>query len=206
MDLTSRYGTLRLTPLEEGILRVQFQKGGMAEFEPGYWNFTPEKPVSWSAREGKSLVEVSAGRLIVRIDKKTGAICFFDKAGKQLLAEKAALPRQIESGASLESWVHFDWPRNEKLFVKGILAEDLEQINQKARYISFGGKQLRMPLLVSEYGYGIGVAAEQTVMCCAIPMYGTYLYTDGMKQIDYYFLYGGDNKKTLELYKKLQRI
>lgn len=64
-------------------------------------------------------------------------------------------------------------------------------------------KGLRMPLLFSEYGYGIGVAAERTVMCCDIPMYGPYLYADGIKQIDYYFLYGGGYKTTLELYKKV---
>ena len=45
-----------------------------------------------------------------------------------------------------------------------------------------------MPLLVSEYGYGLGIAAEETVLCCNIPMYGTYLYTEGDRQIDYYFL------------------
>ena len=81
----------------------------------------------------------------------------------------------------------------------------MERMNQKARYISFGGKQLRMPLLISEYGYGIGAAAEKTVMCCDIPMYGPYLYTEGTTQIDYYFLYGGDYKSTLNLYKKLKK-
>lgn len=203
IDFTSRYGTLRLTPLEEGMIRVQFQKGGLAEFAPGHWNYLPQHPVSWAAKEGKNLVEVTAGKLLVRADKKTGAISFWNQEGKRLLAEKAAIPRQIESGAVLESWVHFDWGRNEKLYAKGVLADDLEQMNQKARYISFGRKPLRMPFLFSEFGYGIGAAAEQTVMCCAIPMYGTYLYTDGMKQIDYYFLYGGDYRTTLELYKKL---
>ncbi|MDO4308732.1 MAG: DUF4968 domain-containing protein [Eubacteriales bacterium] len=203
IDLTGRYGTLRLTPLEDGMIRVQFQKGGMAEFSSGCWNYEPDNPVSWTAKEGRNLVEVATGKIIVRIDKKTGSMSFFDKAGKLLLAERASLPRQIESGALLETWVHFDWQKNEKLFAKGILADNLEPVNQKARYISFGGRQLRMPLLVSGYGYGIGVAAEQTVMCCAIPMYGTYLYTDGMKQIDYYFLYGEDYGTILELYKKL---
>ena len=60
-----------------------------------------------------------------------------------------------------------------------------------------------MPLLVSEYGYGIGVSAEKTVMCCDIPMYGPYVYTEGAKQIDYYFLFGGDYEGILKLYKKL---
>lgn len=203
IDLISNYGILRLIPLEDRIIRVQFQKGRMAEFESGPWNYEAKSPVSWTAKEGKNLVEVATGELTVTVDKKTGALQFFDKKGKGLLREKAALPRQIEAAAASQTWVYFDWPKNEKLSAKGILADDLERMNQKARYISFGGKKLRMPLLVSEYGYGIGVGADKTVMCCDIPMYGPYLYTDGGKQIDYYFLYGGDYNRTLELYKKL---
>ncbi len=203
LDVISSYGTLRLTPLEEGIIRVQFQKGAMAEFEPGYWNYEPEAVVSWTAKEGKSLVEVSTGSVTVQIEKKSGALQFFDKNRKLLLAEKAALPRQMETAGDMQSWVYFDWPKKEKLSAKGMLSDDLERMNQKARYISFGGRQLRMPLLVSEYGYGIGVSAEKTVMCCDIPMYGPYVYTEGAKQIDYYFLFGGDYEGILKLYKKL---
>ena len=81
-----------------------------------------------------------------------------------------------------------------------MLADELERVNQKARYISFGGKRLRMPLIVSANGYGIGAAAEGTAMCCTIPMYGSYLYTQGNGQIDYYFLYGGSREEVLKLY------
>ena len=137
------------------------------------------------------------------VERKTGAVQFFDPQGKQLLTEKADLPRQTETGGLPQHWVYFDWAKSEPLFVKGILADDLERINQKARYISFGGKKMRLPLLVSGYGYGIAPAAEQTAMCCTIPMYGTYLYTEGSTQIDYYFLYGGSLNGVLELYRDL---
>lgn len=203
IDLISSYGTLRLIPLEDAMIRVQFVKGNLAEFEPGHWNYRPEGAVCWTAKEGRTLVEIATEKLTVRIDKRTGALAFFDKKGRLLVAEQAALPRQLESSVTPQSWVYFDWAKNEKLSAKGMLADDLERMNNKARYISFGGKKLRMPLLVSDRGYGIGAAAEHTVMCCAIPKYGPYLYTDGKKQIDYYFLYGGDYGTTLELYKKL---
>ncbi|MDO5425954.1 MAG: 3'-5' exonuclease [Eubacteriales bacterium] len=203
IDLISNYGTLRLTPLEAGILRVQFVKGRLTEFEPGYWNYQPETPVSWTAKEGKNLLEIGTELLTVRIEKKSGALQFYEKTGRLLLAEKAALPRQMETLPTSRTWVYFDWPKTEKLSAKGKMPEDLERIDHKARYISFGGRRMRMPLLLSEYGYGIGVAAEKTVMCCAVPMYGQYLYADGTNQIDYYFLYGGTYEKTLELYQKL---
>lgn len=236
LDLISSYGTLRLTPVEENIIRVQFVKGPMAVFESGYWDYEPESPVRWTAKEGRNLAEITTGKLVVRIDKKTGAIQFFSKQGKLLLSEKDTLPRQLEAaagadagagtagmrgttgaggvtgsggvpgaGSNFRSWIYFNWAKSEKLYAKGMLADDLERMNQKARFISFGGKKLRMPLLISEYGYGIAVAGRKTVMCCTIPMYGPYLYMDGEKQADYYFLYGEDREHTMELYKEVSR-
>ena len=142
-------------------------------------------------------------KITIRIDKRTGAIQFFNKEKIRLLSEKIALPRRIELGATSQTWVYFDWRKEEKLAAKGILDDELIPMNQKARYISFGKKKLRMPLLVSKYGYGIGIAAKNDVICCNIPMYGTYLYTEGMEQIDYYFFYGESYKVILDSYKKL---
>lgn len=203
VDLISSYGTLRLTPIEDAVIRVQFQKGGMTEFTPGYWNREAESTGFWKIKEARSLAELTTGKLSVRVDRKTGALQFFDKQGKLLLAEKASLPRQLETMDTLESWVYFDWQKSETLFVKGLLSDELERVNQKARYISFGGKKMRMPLIVSGLGYGIGVLAEKTAMCCTIPMYGNYLYTEGSAQIDYYFIYGKNQAAVLELYRKL---
>ena len=202
IDLISSYGILRLTPLADDLIRVQFKKGGMAEFEPGCFSAAASQNISWTAKEGRGLVEVSTAGLTVRTDKKTGAVQFLRRDKTLLLAEKAALPRQIDS-MTLETWNYFDWQKKEKLFAKGILADEQLRMSQKAAYISYGGKKLRMPLLISEYGYGIAVAAEKTVLCCDIPAYGPYLYTDGTEQIDYYFLDGGSTAGVLERYRRL---
>ena len=151
-------------------------------------------------RGQEGLAELTTEKLTVRIDKKTGALTFLDKTGKCLLAEKAALPRQMEYSSVAEGWLYFDWPKKEKLYAKGVLDSKLEPMNQKARYISFGQKALRMPLVVSEYGYGIGLASEGTALACTIPMYGSYLYMEG-KQLDYYFIYEGNYERVLEKYK-----
>ena len=203
LDLNSSYGVLRLTPLEDTVIRVQFQKGQNADFVESYWSYETKNQVLWTARAGKSLVEVGTEKITIRIDKRTGAIQFFNKEKIRLLSEKIALPRRIELGATSQTWVYFDWRKEEKLAAKGILDDELIPMNQKARYISFGKKKLRMPLLVSKYGYGIGIAAKNDVICCNIPMYGTYLYTEGMEQIDYYFFYGESYEAILDLYKKL---
>lgn len=202
-EFISNYGTLRLTPVTDEVIRIQFRKSGTAEFAASYWDREPQGTGFWKAKEGKNLAEISTGKFFVRIEKKTGALQFYQKSGRLLLAEKAALPRQAEADGIAQNWVYFDWQKSENLFVKGILPDGLESMNRKARYISFGGKKMRMPLLVSGYGYGIGVAAQRTAVCCMIPMYGQYVYTEGSGQIDYYFLYGGSREAVLELYGKI---
>ena len=204
LDLISRQGILRLTPESEDVIRVRFVSREVPTSGPGAWNFLPDKSVPWTARAGRSLVELSTAKITVQIDKRSGALRFLSRDGRRLLTEKTALPRQVEGGKRVRTWEYFDWQKEEKLSAKGILAEDLERMEHKARYISFGGKRLRMPLLVSKYGYGLGIAAEETVLCCNIPMYGTYLYTEGPGQIDYYFIYGEDYSRILELYQKIQ--
>lgn len=206
LDLISRGGFLRLTPVHDAVIRVRFVSGKTPDTSYGWWNCRPTGPVSWTARAGKSLVELSTARIRIQADRRSGAIRFFDENGRRLLSEQTSLPRQIEAGKTIRTWEYFDWQKSEKLSAKGILAEDLESMDHKARYISFGGIRLRMPLLISQCGYGIAVAAEETVMCCNIPMYGTYLYTEGPGQIDYYFIRGENYREILRLYQLIQEM
>ena len=117
-----------------------------------------------------------------------------------MLSDNKKEPRLVENG---ESWSFFDFEKKEKIKSKGILATDLMDLSLKARYISFGGKPMRMPFILSDKGYGIGVAAEKTALLCNVSMYGQYVYTDVTDQIDYYFLYGGSVGRTIELHKGL---
>lgn len=200
LTLKGAYGTLRLTPLGETVIRVQFVRENEGEFPQGYWDSEPETEVNWSARAGKDTVELATDRLIVRIRKKTGALTFFDRKGRKLLEENPGIPRLLDGRS--RTWTYFQWLREEKLFAKGILAGNQEPLSHKARYISFGGKKMRMPLLYSYRGYGIGIGAGHTVLACDIPMYGTYVYTEGEAQADYSFIYG-DYETVVRQHKKL---
>ena len=145
-------------------------------------------------------VHSRGGKLILRIDKNDGAIQYYDADRNLLVSENPTEPRIINNG---ECWTFFDWEKSEKLKSKGVLATDLMNLTNKARYISFGGRQQRLPLVVSNKGYGIAPATGRTALFCNIKMYGQYLYADGDTQSDYYFLYGGGVGHTLELYKIL---
>ena len=69
-----------------------------------------------------------------------------------------------------ESYVFFDWERSEKIKSKGILHTDLSDLTSKAKYISFGQRPMRLPLIVSSKGYGIAPASARTALVCNIKL------------------------------------
>lgn len=200
LEIASTYGLLRLTPVSDDCVRISFVKGQLTKIHDTYWKPEIAEGIKWTAKESKSAVELSTSKLIVRIEKADGALQFLKSDKTPLLSENRREPRLLENG---EGYSFFDFDKKEKLKAKGILATDLMDVGLKARYISFGGKPMRMPLLLSDKGYGIGTAAEKTVLFCGISMYGQYIYSDVCDQIDYYFLYGESVGKTIELHKKI---
>ena len=200
IDIASAAGLLRLTPITPEIIRVSYVKGVTTKIKNTYWKPKAEETVLWSAKESKSALRVATEKVVVIIDKKTGAMRFETADGTLLLKERTTEPRLIMEN---QTWEFFDWEFSEKINAKGVLSTDLLVLRSKAKYISFGGKPMRMPLVLSGKGYGIGVAATQSVLLCNIKTYGPYISTQGDGQIDYYFIYGGNNEKTIALYKKL---
>ncbi len=203
VDFVSNYGILRVTPITDEIIRVQFVRGQSDSFGDGNWKYTGEEKVSFTTKENTTVCEIATKKLSVCVDKKSGALTFLDKKGVVLFKESGKEPRQIEPELS-KTWNYFEWAKNEKIVAKGILDDDLQQVNGKARYISIGGKKKRMPLLLSQKGYGISVYAEHTVAFCGVGMYGQYICTENETQIDYYVLFGGSNEENMRLYKRLK--
>lgn len=200
VEVTSSYGVLTLTPVTENCIRVSFVKGQMGRLQDTYWKAEVQKGLKWSAKESPSALEVATKKVIVHIEKRDGAIRFLSADRKVLLSEKVAEPRMIDGS---ESWSFFEIDKKERLRSKGILSTDLTEVSLKAKYISFGAKLLRMPLLLSGKGYALAIASEKTVMYCGIPMYGQYIYTEGEGQIDYYFMYEGTVLGNMELCERI---
>lgn len=200
VELTSQAGILKVMPIASDIIRVTFHKGQLAGIEPGYFDRKAAPDTQFKVREKKDMVEITTASLSAVVEKRTGAVQFLTPDGKLLLSEQKTEPRQIEDN---QNWTYFAWEKNEKLKCRGILQTDVMDITAKARYISYGGKNLRMPFILSGKGYGISVVAEDTVLCCNIPTYGNYIYCDKSRQSDYYFLFGGSNERTMDLYQKI---
>ena len=200
VGMASMYGILRITPITPEVIRISFVKGVTAKVQDTYWKPKADTSFPWSAKESKTAVLVETEKLRVMVEKKDGAVQFFTPDHKLVLSEKRDEPRMIDGGMT---WTFFDWSGSEKLKAKGILSTEWLDLTAKARYVSFGGKQARMPLVVSNRGYGIAAAASRTALLCNVRTFGTYLHTAGDGQIDYYFILGKDRDEIIKQYKEL---
>ncbi len=197
--LQSQYGTLRISPVASGILRMTFAKGTTVTGDTHpliVWRKTDR---NWKHRDNGRVVELTTGEVTVQVEKATGAVSYLDAKGKQLLRERKADGRQCDEKGS---WLFLELQKNEQLFAGalGSASQGALKLRGSARYISTGAN---LPFLLSDQGYGLLPATSGDVISCDIPAYGTYLYMDGQTQQDYYFIVGKQQQNILNAYRLL---
>ncbi len=96
------YGLMRITPVAPDIIRVSFVKGVTEKIAATGWMAKAEEAFSWSARESKSVVEIAAGEITVRVDKRSGAVSFWNRENQLLLAENARGAESDRRGGKLD--------------------------------------------------------------------------------------------------------
>lgn len=77
--------------------------------------------------------------------------------------------------------------------------QDSIRLRGSARYIFHETDTGNLPFLLSDKGYGLLLAADGPAICCDIPIYGSYLYTE-QSFIDYYFIAGKRQNTILNAY------
>lgn len=187
LELTNACGVLRVTPISENTVRISFAGEAFEKLSDIPEEIVTASNLKWNYREGKNRVEVTFGKLLLRIDKKTGGISFYTEKEKLLLSESSSMPRQISNSPKNQTWTYFEWSKKEGLKARGAVDQQWLDLKTTAKYISFGVKSKRPACILSGGGYQILVPGGRRVMCCTIPMYGSYLYTEGEAQIDYFF-------------------
>ncbi len=197
--LQSQYGTLRISPVGSGILRITFARGTAVKSDTHPQITWRKIDRSWRYRDNGRVVELTTGEITVQVEKAAGAVRYLDGKGKLLLSERKTESRQCDEKGS---WLFLELQKSEQLFAGTFnpAAQGALKLRGSARYISTG---TGFPLLLSDQGYGLLPASSGTVISCDIPAYGTYLYMDGQPQQDYYFIAGKQQQNILNAYRLL---
>lgn len=185
--MQSRYGTLRLSPVKDDVVRVTFVREGQPEERPHPKASHNTVERAWLYREKETYVELRTDQLTCRVDRLSGAIQYMDRTGKLLLEEKSNECRLIDSTKGGRAWTFFKWKKDEQLYAPGRDEGSPIQLSRGAHWLCMDGSKGQLPAVISSRGYGIVVATDHPVICCDIPVYGSYLMTEGEKQMDYYF-------------------
>ena len=117
IEIATADGTLYVIPITPEIVRVIFVKGIGVKPHKTYWKQKADTAFKWVAKESKSLIEIQTEKLILRIEKKNGAIQYFDADRNLLVSENATEPRLLNNG---ECYTFFDWDKSEKLLNKNV--------------------------------------------------------------------------------------
>ena len=191
----SNYGVLHVSPVNDAVIRVTFGAG--QKIKELFQN--SQTKIKWQQKETREAILINTKEIQLTVDKKSGGISYANAAGKTVLKEKTAPPRQMDV-VKKQNWMYFDWSRSERLSAKGVLKDDRLPLKNTTKYICYGEKSKRFPLVHSNLGYGIAVAADSDVLCCNIPMYGPYISTEHMELIDYYFIIGATEADVINRY------
>lgn len=191
----SNYGVLHVSPVNDAVIRVTFGAG--QKIKELFQN--SQTKIKWQQKETREAILINTKEIQLTVDKKSGAISYANAAGKTVLKEKTAPPRQMDV-VKKQNWMYFDWSRSERLSAKGVLRDDRLPLKNTTKYICYGEKSKRFPLVHSNLGYGIAVAADSDVLCCNIPMYGPYISSEHMELIDYYFIIGATEADVINRY------
>ena len=202
--LQSRYGVLRISPVSSEIIRVTFAVKGQPKEEPNERIALQKTERAWMYKDLSAYVEVATDDIILRVDKKSGAITYMDENGKILLSERTNECRVINGlSGRAKAWQFFDW-KKQNLYSPGIGKQEGLKLSGKAYYISDDRERAELPFLLSDKGYGILIASNAPVICCDISAYGSYFAVEE-QQIDYYFVTGKGQQKLIQNCEKLYR-
>ncbi|MGI4727503.1 MAG: TIM-barrel domain-containing protein [Janthinobacterium lividum] len=160
------------------------------------------------AEAGQNII-INTASLKLSISKTTNAIIYMDKKGMVITAEdaqnKTMKPATIAGISTYNCSTQFTSPKNEALYGLGCHPEDSLSINYKGRNQEMLIKYMTgaIPVLLSTNGYGLlwdNYAASNFYGAEAGNTKFKYTSESG-KEVDYYFFYGPDFDKIINLYR-----
>lgn len=199
VEIIGGYGTLTVIPISDDSVRVLFAKGEIDKLRALPQEIKKVDNLKWSCTESREIIEISTGRLTLKITKKTGAIEFVSKAAGTLLAEKTEPVRQYHGSQDIW-WDYFDWTRKEILSARGEFTAQSDPrqgagsasgdpewrpLTGEVRYVSHGRDSDSPALIMSNKGYQIMIPSGK-ILFCGLPAYGPYLRFES-EYIDYIF-------------------
>lgn len=153
-----KQGTLRLTVLNERIIRVQKQIAGYAQQEELVLTNTFPPFENWTAEESNTTIKIETQYLCALYDKVSENLRFYDKnSGAEILKEKEAHFEQATTGNHWGSSVEQIFETSDEELIGGFGQQADGSCNYKGRFVYLNQYNIisAVPVLMSTRGYGL---------------------------------------------------
>ena len=203
--LQSTAGTLRISPVDRKIIRITFSKES-PQPDDAHAKIALRKPFSgWKYRDTPKLLELKTTEIYLQVEKATGAITYMTVDRHPILAERKNECRLLEKPTygQPRARLFLDWAKNENLDALGTGIRASLPLKNAARYISHNKRVDKLPMVVSNRGYGLVLASDEPVFCCTLPTHGMHVCVENAEVLDYYFIIGKNAEEIVSTYGEL---
>ncbi|HEV2354131.1 MAG TPA: glycoside hydrolase family 31 protein, partial [Puia sp.] len=204
-------GSMQISLLADDVVRVRYSS---LDLLPDKTSLVVGRPSStapdFTVREQGAEILIITGKLIVSVDRSTGAIAYSDPRGSVILAEdglrgKTMKPTTVVGAPTYSCTTQFLSPAGEGLFGLGCHPLDSGAIDYKGRKQDLAIRYMTgaIPVLLSTRGYGL-LWDNYSVSEFDGTAPGRYSYTsESGAMVDYYFFYGPAFDHIIDSYRKL---
>lgn len=185
--------TARLVCMELGnlILKVNRQTGSITYLDREGKVLLQEKDRESKVLEEFTVYQVQEESMTVeRIQTPDGE--------KEVVREAARIP----VGTAYHTRLSLEFQKEEALYGLGQQEEGFGSLRGQTVYLHQANRKIAIPMVVSTLGYGI-LMDTYSPMIFNDTIYGTYLYTEADREMDYYFIYGGNPDGVVKGYRML---
>jgi alpha-D-xyloside xylohydrolase len=201
-------GLMKLQVWDDGVVRVVYTSGDRFSARKSLAVVKPSPdPVPWSLAEGPDRWIFKTRKVRIDVLKKSGAVFFFDAAGRILLAEPESGGKSLTAAVVLgENCFHaeqfFHFSHDEGIYGFG---------GHQDGVMNYNGSHVRLvqenmvdvtPVFTSTNGYGILWDNASATEFRGEKRPGS-LWSEVADQIDYYFLYGPELDQVISEYRDL---
>ncbi|MCH5340913.1 MAG: DUF4968 domain-containing protein [Acetatifactor sp.] len=199
LHLQSRYGLLRVKPIASGIIRVTFSRSGRLKDITHPLIAVDRLERFWTYKDTGASVELTTDELVIRVNKSTGNLYYFNRDKKALLSERDRESRLIEDAVQgiPRNRLFLNLDKKEMIYATDGPEKTPLPLRGCSRYItpdniSPADSEKCLPFLFSDRGYGLLIPTDGSVFFSDESFYGPQLCTDGQEQMDMYFIAGKD--------------
>ena len=136
-------GTLRLTPLTENALRVEYAEGNQKDSLPE-WVYVKTEATKW--KDGQTR------KMQVRVDAERQTLTVMNAEGQSVFVAKG---HELTKDATGKARLTIESPKDEHLYGMGQFQDGHNNIRGLSRRLTQVNTQTSIPMLISSKGYGL---------------------------------------------------